>query len=641
MSFGYDIYEYARRGDMEGLREAVVKNKPDTYMAYDGSTALIMAARSGHGDVVRELLAHRASVDHRTDDGSTCLHHAVSGGAIVAVNSMIKAGVRPDEANEDGVTPLILAAHYGYRSICQLLIDKKADVGVCAEGWGTALDSAKEQDVIDVLEKNGAKRSGDGAGQNVAKGAERFYYGCFEEGTAADAPAAAEPAAAPEDLPPDGDRATAEGTARFLAARLHADARPRVLGSTGLAVAPVGFGCHRVEDEAPHRAAVALAIAMGANFLDAAPNYTDGVAETVVGEVLRELIGSQKIRRDELIIATKVGNVLGQQLQHAEGVPGMTKVDNSLLHCISPEWIEQEITRSLQRLQVSCLDVVLLHNPESEAKSPGVDMAEVYRRIGAAFLHLEAEVARGRVAYYGVSAAFMPLRPTDPEHLHLPEVLAQLPPGESRFRVLQFPVNFAEAPVLSVSHGPRSPEGALLGGATEEMPPSLLEMAQKHGLATLANRPLNGIWKEAHGILRFSSLDCDARTFSDLQLESCDQLEEKLTKQCKLDGRPFNAGDGASGQLAAKTVKVLASASGVDCVLLGMRKPEYVAGTLPLAFQTPRLDASLADAAIKHLHDTLGMWFATSISESDHGTSKTWRLPVQEKWSGEHALPGA
>merc|ERR1712110_1005681 len=105
----------------------------------------------------------------------------------------------------------------------------------------------------------------------------------------------------------------------------------------------------------------------------------------------------------------------------------------------------------------------------------------------------------------------------------------------------------------------------------------------------------------AHGVLRFSSLDCDVRSFSELQLENCDVLEEKLTQMCRLDRAPFSTGQGAAGELASKTVKALASSSGIDCVLLGMRQPAYVAETLPLAFQTPRLEAQQADLAIKSL----------------------------------------
>mmetsp|Transcript_71119 Transcript_71119/g.230149 ORF Transcript_71119/g.230149 Transcript_71119/m.230149 type:complete len:419 (-) Transcript_71119:66-1322(-) len=412
---------------------------------------------------------------------------------------------------------------------------------------------------------------------------------------------------------------------------------PPTLGVTGLSVSPVGFGCHRLEQGEAQREALKLAIQLGCNFVDVAPNYTDGVAEEVVGSVLKELRDAKKLRRDEIVVATKVGNVLGKQMVHAAGVPNMAVVQESLWHCISPAWIEQELTRSLERLQLTCVDCVLLHCPEYESKAEGVDMATVYERLGEAFRHLEAEVAKGRVAMYGISGAFYPLRPTDPEHLDLEAVVAQLPEGH-HFRVLQFPLNYAEAQTRWVSHVPRGPDGAALDKERAQSAPTLLESAKEHGFATLINRPLDGIYKESHGVLRFSSLDCDVRSFSELQLDNCDTLEEKLTELCRLHEAPYRAGEGASGRLAAKTVKLLASLPGVGCVLLGMRRPEYVLGTLPLAFGSPPLPEERAERALRALHKTVEMWFATAIHEADHGTSKDWRLPVAQKGLGGTAL---
>merc|ERR1719195_390356 len=142
-------------------------------------------------------------------------------------------------------------------------------------------------------------------------------------------------------------------------------------------------------------------------------------------------------------------------------------------------------------------------------------------------------------------------------------------------------MNFAEPQVRWVAHTPRNPDGTALDKQLAQDTPTLFESIRSHGLASLINRPLDGIYKESHGVLRFSSLDCDVRSFSELQLDNCDALEEKLDSLCKFSNAPYNAGD---GQLAAKSVKVLACSECVDCVLLGMRKPAYVLGTLPLAF---------------------------------------------------------
>merc|ERR1712232_331155 len=235
---------------------------------------------------------------------------------------------------------------------------------------------------------------------------------------------------------------------------------------------------------------------------------------------------------------------------------------------------------------------------------------------------------------YGVSAAFYPLRPTDPEHLNLNAVLAQLP-KDHHFRVLQFPLNYAEAQLRWVGHVSRTPDGAANDGEAVADAPTFFELVKEHALATLTNRPLDGIYRESHGVLRFSSLDCDVRSFSEMQLDECDALEAKLNSICGFCQEPYCFPEGDSGNLAAKTVKVLSSLDGVDCVLLGMRKVGYVLGTLPLCFGRPPVPADVAARGLKALHNTVEMWFATAVHEADHGTSKAWRLPIAEKYTEE------
>mmetsp|Transcript_42831 Transcript_42831/g.87597 ORF Transcript_42831/g.87597 Transcript_42831/m.87597 type:complete len:700 (+) Transcript_42831:88-2187(+) len=699
MEKGYDVYEYSRKGDLESLREALKEgSKPDDYMAYDGSTALVMAARSGHSHIIKELLARGADAQVRTDDGSTLLHHAASGNCAEAIPALIAAGVDPNEGNEDCVVPLILAAHYGHLECVRALCDNGANVNLAAEGWGTALDGA-EGEVAGYLESRGAKRSERGADQPLAAAHERFSYGCFETGENPHATPVLAPtsqATSVDRKPQVGDHvqlrvpkpsgllkvgdiglvvaddgsdcvplkvslgerydyyeysdlmvsavsassnsssssATPEGTKSFLVRKKLVQGNLRALGETGLFISPVGFGCHRLEDTESHKGALELAISLGCNFVDLAPNYTDGEAEKVAGEVLQKMMQQRKVAREEIIVATKVGNVLGQQMKFVQGVPDMAKINESLYHCISPAWIQQELTRSLERLQLKSVDCLLLHCPEYQSKA-GMDMTEIYSRIRDAFEHLEKEVAKGRIAMYGLSAAFMPLRPTDAQHLDLSMVMKQLPENH-HFRILQFPLNFAEADAMWVGHVPRKADGSAVDSKSAVEAPTLFEAARNYGLATLINRPLDGIYKESHGVLRFSSLDCDVRSFSELQLDNCDAIEEKITNLCQLSSPPFNTDDGASGHLAGKTVKVLASLPGVDCVLLGMRQPQYVLGTVPLLFATPPVHSEVALKTLRAINNTVCMWFATAIHEADHGTSKHWRLPVNEKYSAAH-----
>jgi len=401
-------------------------------------------------------------------------------------------------------------------------------------------------------------------------------------------------------------RATPEGTARFVAAR-RLGVAPKALGATCLQVAPVGFGCHRLEDTPEQINALQGAIRLGCNLIDVAPGYTDGAAERAVGCALRQLIAAGQLARDEVVVVTKVGNIVGSSLGLASAMrsaDGIAKVRDDVWHCLEPAWIEQELTRSLDRLGLECVDCLLLHCPEFATRAPGVDMDEVYRRIRCAFSHLEEEVSRGRVARYGVTAAFYPLRSSDPEHLLLERVLEQLPSQGHHFQVIQFALNFAEPQPLWVGHTPRRLDGAALDPGLGVTSPPLLELARRHGLATLTNRPLDGLLRELRGVLRFAS---EVPMNGEMKEEDVDALEERLTALCGPSlGDP---GEPVVQQLAAKTVKVLVSLAGVDCVLVGMRRPQHVIDVVRLLKQAPPLDDKIALDAVKSAHDAINMWF--------------------------------
>ena len=70
---------------------------------------------------------------------------------------------------------------------------------------------------------------------------------------------------------------------------------------------------------------------------------------------------------------------------------------------------------------------------------------------------------------------------------------------DHHFRVIQFPLNFAETQVLTVSNTLRTPDGVAIDKDLGVKAPTLFEVARAHGLAVLTNRPLDGIYKESHG----------------------------------------------------------------------------------------------------------------------------------------------
>ena len=119
----------------------------------------------------------------------------------------------------------------------------------------------------------------------------------------------------------------------------------RTLGSSGIAVSAIGFGCMSlsgVYGASSDDDAVALihdALDRGITMLDSSDAYGAGHNETLVGKAI-------KGRRDELVLATKFGNVGGRGGKFADG---------------RPEFVIASCEASLKRLGVEVIDLYYQH----------------------------------------------------------------------------------------------------------------------------------------------------------------------------------------------------------------------------------------------------------------------------------------
>ena len=155
----------------------------------------------------------------------------------------------------------------------------------------------------------------------------------------------------------------------------------RRLGRTGLGVSPValgtmGFGPPTQLEDADRL--VRTAIDLGVNLIDTANCYdgihrtehVDGHSEQMLGKILPGSL------RDSVILLSKIGVPLR---------PGPQDRGLSATHIL------RELDASLSRLQTDCLDILLLHWPDSFAHPE-----EVLRAVQTA-------VQMGKVRYFGVS----------------------------------------------------------------------------------------------------------------------------------------------------------------------------------------------------------------------------------------------
>ena len=129
----------------------------------------------------------------------------------------------------------------------------------------------------------------------------------------------------------------------------------RTLGRTGIKVSPYCLGAMMfgaVGGNPDHDDSIRIihkALDAGVNFIDTADRYSQGASEEIVGKAL-------KGRRDNIVLATKVNNPMG---------------DDPNQQGNSRRWLIREVEASLRRLQTDHIDLYLIHRP-----SPNTDIEE-------------------------------------------------------------------------------------------------------------------------------------------------------------------------------------------------------------------------------------------------------------------------
>lgn len=149
--------------------------------------------------------------------------------------------------------------------------------------------------------------------------------------------------------------------------------KKRTLGQSGIEITELSLGCMSLPPDIQEvKSVIYKALDAGINYFDTADLYDKGCNEKLIGEAL-------KPHRQEIVLATKVGN------RWQEGVDGWTWDP-------SPSHIENGLKESLRRLQTDYIDVYQLHGGTKD--DPWDEIIETFERLKK----------EGLIRAYGISS---------------------------------------------------------------------------------------------------------------------------------------------------------------------------------------------------------------------------------------------
>ena len=213
-------------------------------------------------------------------------------------------------------------------------------------------------------------------------------------------------------------------------------------------------------DQEYHQAII-RAVESGCNVIDSAINYRLQRSERSIGTALKEL-ATKGYGRDEIVIATKGGFLpydgtppkdARSYIEETFIKPGIAAAADivSGCHCMTPKYLSNQLDCSLRNLDVECVDIYYVHNPETQLGK--INREEFDNRLLKAFETLEEAVAAGKIRMYGTATWNAYRNDVDAkDYLALAQMvgLAEKAGGKKHhFKVIQLPLNLGMSEALS------------------------------------------------------------------------------------------------------------------------------------------------------------------------------------------------
>ena len=307
----------------------------------------------------------------------------------------------------------------------------------------------------------------------------------------------------------------------------------RPLGSTGLNVSEIGFGCGNVGglmirgEHSDQVKAVARAMELGINYFDTAPSYGDGQSETNLGRVLKELSVNVYVGTKFRVSTHEAGRIKGNVITSVE--------------------------ESLTRLQREQVDLIQMHNHvESMAEGSSVAPEEALGEVVDALRELRYQ---GKVRFWGMTAL------GETEALHRVIDSGTLNTVQSVYNL------------VNPSAGVAVPSGF-------DMPDygNLIERASVNGMGVLVIRVL------AAGALTGEAVRHPVAVPAVAPIGSGREYGQD---QARADGFRFLQHEGYAGNLVEASLRFALGNAGVSSVLVGYSSLEHLEQAVEFAERGP------------------------------------------------------
>jgi aryl-alcohol dehydrogenase-like predicted oxidoreductase len=183
---------------------------------------------------------------------------------------------------------------------------------------------------------------------------------------------------------------------------------------TDLSISAIGIGTYLGDadekTDSLYYDSIRKALISGVNLIDTAINYRQQRSEKIVGRAIASL-EKEKINRKQIVLSTKGGflsceegpkhyfDFIKKRYIDTKIIKEADIVDDS--HCMSPAFLSAEIDFSLKNMNVVCIDLYYIHNPEVQLFS--IPEEHFYQRLEEAFILLEKKVEEGKISSYGLA----------------------------------------------------------------------------------------------------------------------------------------------------------------------------------------------------------------------------------------------